>query len=238
MHTGLEGRTNVHHLNAIGETGCTGLHGANRLASNSLLECVVLGRTCADSILTVPRTDHPALPAWDEADPLYPQGWQSGYNTAYFDNGGDEITVAERGGRRIHTHVAAAAARALSFGAPTEAEVELAEAICRLASLALRSGVNMETVMKQLSGIRCPAPIWQKGGMVLSCPDAIAKVLDHYVHPDDKITKSGGMQEHHNIEAAGSCPDCGGMECCVHPVTGDAFCIGGGEATALSVELV
>ncbi|MDH4099245.1 MAG: vitamin B12-dependent ribonucleotide reductase [Nitrospirota bacterium] len=85
------------------------------------------------------------------------------------------------------------------------------EAICRLASLALRSGVNMETVMKQLSGIRCPAPIWQKGGMVLSCPDAIAKVLDHYVHPDDKITKSGGMQEHHNIEAAGSCPDCGGM---------------------------
>jgi L-aspartate oxidase len=40
VHTDLEGRTNVRHLNAIGETGCTGLHGANRLASTSLLECL------------------------------------------------------------------------------------------------------------------------------------------------------------------------------------------------------
>jgi len=40
VHAGLDGRTNVRHLNAIGETGCTGLHGANRLASTSLLECL------------------------------------------------------------------------------------------------------------------------------------------------------------------------------------------------------
>jgi L-aspartate oxidase len=40
VHTDLEGRTNVRHLNAIGETACTGLHGANRLASTSLLECL------------------------------------------------------------------------------------------------------------------------------------------------------------------------------------------------------
>ncbi len=40
VHADLEGRTSVCHLNAIGETACTGLHGANRLASTSLLECV------------------------------------------------------------------------------------------------------------------------------------------------------------------------------------------------------
>ncbi len=40
VHTDLAGRTSVCHLNAIGETACTGLHGANRLASTSLLECV------------------------------------------------------------------------------------------------------------------------------------------------------------------------------------------------------
>ncbi len=40
VHTDLDGRTSVRHLNAIGETACTGLHGANRLASTSLLECL------------------------------------------------------------------------------------------------------------------------------------------------------------------------------------------------------
>ncbi len=46
----LEGRTDLPGLYAVGETTYTGLHGANRLASNSLLECVVLGRTCAAAI--------------------------------------------------------------------------------------------------------------------------------------------------------------------------------------------
>jgi L-aspartate oxidase len=47
VHTDLQGRTNVRHLNAIGETACTGLHGANRLASTSLLECLVSARATA-----------------------------------------------------------------------------------------------------------------------------------------------------------------------------------------------
>jgi L-aspartate oxidase len=47
VHTDLSGRTNVRHLNAVGETGCTGLHGANRLASTSLLECLVSAKFTA-----------------------------------------------------------------------------------------------------------------------------------------------------------------------------------------------
>jgi L-aspartate oxidase len=47
VHADLQGRTNVRHLNAIGETACTGLHGANRLASTSLLECLVAAKACA-----------------------------------------------------------------------------------------------------------------------------------------------------------------------------------------------
>ena len=47
VHTDLAGRTNIRHLNAIGEAACTGLHGANRLASTSLLECLVAGKAAA-----------------------------------------------------------------------------------------------------------------------------------------------------------------------------------------------
>jgi L-aspartate oxidase len=47
VHADLQGRTSIRHLNAIGETGCTGLHGANRLASTSLLECLVSAKFAA-----------------------------------------------------------------------------------------------------------------------------------------------------------------------------------------------
>jgi len=65
--TDLEGRTDLPGLFAVGETTYTGLHGANRLASNSLLECVVLGTHCARAILATPATAPPPLPAWDES---------------------------------------------------------------------------------------------------------------------------------------------------------------------------
>jgi L-aspartate oxidase len=65
--TDLLGRTDLPGLYAVGETTYTGLHGANRLASNSLLECVVFGRTCAEDILTRETGPHPVLPAWDES---------------------------------------------------------------------------------------------------------------------------------------------------------------------------
>ncbi len=73
VQTDLAGRTDVTGLYAIGETACTGLHGANRLASNSLVECVVLARATTQAIEAMESTKsgHPAhvtaLPAWDES---------------------------------------------------------------------------------------------------------------------------------------------------------------------------
>jgi L-aspartate oxidase len=65
--TDLEGHTDLPGLFAVGETTYTGLHGANRLASNSLLECVVVGRTCAEAIEAAPAARRVALPDWDES---------------------------------------------------------------------------------------------------------------------------------------------------------------------------
>jgi L-aspartate oxidase len=65
--TDLAGRTDLPGLYAVGETGYTGLHGANRLASNSLLECVVVGRAAAHDIESQPTRETIPLPAWDES---------------------------------------------------------------------------------------------------------------------------------------------------------------------------
>ena len=62
-----QGKTDIANLYAIGETACTGLHGANRLASNSLLECLVFGRAAAADILSAPTQAIPKLPIWDES---------------------------------------------------------------------------------------------------------------------------------------------------------------------------
>jgi L-aspartate oxidase len=53
--TDLDGRTNVAGLLAVGECACTGLHGANRLASNSLSECFVFGARAAAAATSAPR---------------------------------------------------------------------------------------------------------------------------------------------------------------------------------------
>ncbi|MDR3382666.1 L-aspartate oxidase [Cupriavidus basilensis] len=67
--TDTAGRTDLANLYAVGETGCTGLHGANRLASNSLLECMVIGRAAALDIAGQDKAGQPdiALPQWDES---------------------------------------------------------------------------------------------------------------------------------------------------------------------------
>jgi len=71
VEAGVDGRTVLPGLYACGETACTGLHGANRLASNSLLEALVCGHHTADAILAEHRrTPHPPadLPAWEYGD--------------------------------------------------------------------------------------------------------------------------------------------------------------------------
>jgi len=65
--TDLHARTDVSGLYAIGESSCTGLHGANRLASNSLLECLVFSEAAATDILANPRAQADLLPQWDES---------------------------------------------------------------------------------------------------------------------------------------------------------------------------
>src|SRR5512133_1735255 len=67
IHTDLAGRTDLAGLHAIGETAYTGLHGANRLASNSLVECMVFARSASGDIEQTPLPVPPALPAWDES---------------------------------------------------------------------------------------------------------------------------------------------------------------------------
>ncbi len=63
----LEGRTDIPGLYAVGEVACTGLHGANRMASNSLLECLVFAKFAAESVLKALRSQEPCpkVPEWD-----------------------------------------------------------------------------------------------------------------------------------------------------------------------------
>ena len=71
IEAGVDGRTAIEGLYAVGETACTGLHGANRLASNSLLEALVCSRFCARAIaddLRTPPAPPTAIPDWALGD--------------------------------------------------------------------------------------------------------------------------------------------------------------------------
>ncbi|MCL4558734.1 MAG: vitamin B12-dependent ribonucleotide reductase [Deltaproteobacteria bacterium] len=108
------------------------------------------------------------------------------------------------------------------------------EAISRLISLSLRSGVDRETIVKQLKGVRCPAPARERGGgVILSCADAIAKAIERHLEekqggpPGDRLTFSidetgiSGVSPKHNIKETPyvlegdtlypSCPECGSV---------------------------
>jgi len=107
------------------------------------------------------------------------------------------------------------------------------EAIGRLVSLGLRSGIEVSSIVEQLRGIRCPSPSWEKGGRIFSCSDAIARAIEQRAQdaknkkssnntistsetaaetsqPDvsDGGSKTATMKKAGNI--VGVCPDCGG----------------------------
>ena len=79
------------------------------------------------------------------------------------------------------------------------------EAIGRLVSLALRSGVTVDKVVDQLKGIGGEHPIFQEGGLVLSIPDAIARVLEKRYLTDRRIRRPNGSP----TLMGETCPDCG-----------------------------
>jgi len=90
------------------------------------------------------------------------------------------------------------------------------EAISRLISLALRSGVELDSIAKHLRGIRCPSIAWEQGHAVLSCADAIASVLEKYIrkgnfdnHESPEAVKGMSLRVERNNQA-GQCPECGG----------------------------
>ncbi|MDH4138375.1 MAG: TSCPD domain-containing protein, partial [Anaerolineae bacterium] len=92
------------------------------------------------------------------------------------------------------------------------------EAIGRLISLALRSGIETQAVIRQLKGIRCPSPSWHNGGSTLSCSDAVAKALERYLNGSSlgQPVVVKGL-----VDICPECPECGGM---VELVEGCAVC--------------
>ncbi len=95
------------------------------------------------------------------------------------------------------------------------------EAMARLISLGLRSGINVDDIIDQLTGIGGASPIYQKGEMVMSIPDAIAKVLKkHFGNGHHKVDRDVNLE---------FCPDCGGRiqhesGCMVCPSCGYSKC--------------
>ncbi len=77
VHTDVDGRTSINRLMASGEVACTGLHGANRLASNSLLEALVVGKRSAKTSIGVAsdNTFSEDVPDWDDSSTENPAEW-------------------------------------------------------------------------------------------------------------------------------------------------------------------
>ena len=73
------------------------------------------------------------------------------------------------------------------------------EAISRLISLSLRSGLDPKAIVRQLKGISGPNPTWEDGRLILSTPDAIGKALDDYLQ--ERNTKNGVEDEKKNSDS-------------------------------------
>jgi ribonucleoside-diphosphate reductase alpha chain len=84
------------------------------------------------------------------------------------------------------------------------------EAIGRLVSLALRSGIEVKFIIEQLRNIRCPSPSWEKGVRIFSCADALARVIEKRLRNNPILASSSQSPQHGVSNIVGVCPDCGG----------------------------
>ncbi len=120
------------------------------------------------------------------------------------------------------------------------------EAIGRLVSLAFRSGIEPEVIIRQLKGISCHTPVWYREGKILSCSDAVARAIEWHLQDkekkpsvDSEIRVSMGRPVREEGEGSlrqslglvfqrGACPECGGPlryeEGCVKCVCGYSDC--------------
>jgi ribonucleoside-diphosphate reductase alpha chain len=102
------------------------------------------------------------------------------------------------------------------------------EATSRLVSIALRAGVDEKAIVEQLKGIRCPSTIRQKGLKVLSCPDAIGRLIDkviqhrngqgdvvHSASQAAPVTLQRPTARNFDVspkeQKSGTCPECGSV---------------------------
>jgi ribonucleoside-diphosphate reductase alpha chain len=108
------------------------------------------------------------------------------------------VTVTEYEGRPFEVFA--------TIGKSGRSTTAKTEAIGRLVSLALRSGVRVEKIVEQLKGIGGEYPVFQKDGLVLSIPDAISRVLEKRFLENKTYTKRG---KYKNSLLGETCPECG-----------------------------
>lgn len=164
------------------------------LSSKPAASAAGSGQSVATSI-TAPTSDKPV-----EQRPTVLPGFTEKIKTGY---GNLYVTVNTRDGRpfEVFAHIG-------KSGYTTMADTE---AICRLISLALRSHVPVDQVIRQLLGIGGSSPVFASGSKVSSIPDAIAQVLQrHFGHLQDPATRQD--------QPAEICPEC------ASPMTLDSGC--------------
>ena len=115
----------------------------------------------------------------------------TGYGNLY-------VTVTEQEGKPFEVFA--------TIGKSGRSTTAKTEAIGRLVSLALRSGVHVENIVEQLKGIGGEHPVFQKDGLVLSIPDAISRVLEKR-YSDNKKQKR--RHKYENSLLGETCPECG-----------------------------
>ena len=138
------------------------------------------------------KSKHPESPAKIKDRPETLRGFtqkiKTGYGTLY-------VTVNMDDGKPFEVF-----AQIGKSGYSTMADTE---AICRLISLAFRSGVPVRKVIEQLKGIGGSSPVFGNGGLISSIPDAIAQVLHTNFGNGEQLSKELDISEEF-------CPDCGG----------------------------